>query len=452
MKEFLAVDIGASSGRHILGRVEDGILRMTEIYRFSNSPQKRGELIWDAEALFSHIVDGMKRAKELGHTPCSVGIDTWGVDYALLDRDLNTVGEVFAYRSDRTAPVIPSVHARVPFEQLYARTGIQFQSFNTIYQLCADKASGKLDRAEHLLMLPDYFHFLLTGKLSREYTNATTTGLINAHTRTWDGETLKALGLPEKLFPNTTPAGTCIGTLRKEIRDRVGYDTRVVLPATHDTASAVVASLAKGGPYLSSGTWSLLGILQNSAHTDKVSMDANYSNEGSPDGRFRLQKNIMGLWIIQQLRAEEGKELSFGELAQLAAQNENDAFIDVNDDSFLAPKSMKRAIEEGAGRSLTLGQAAYCVFNSLAKSYKDAIGGLSSITGEKYTTLNIIGGGSQNKLLNALTARETGLKIAAGPTEATAMGNLVMQLAAEGEISLEEAPALIEKSTEVNYI
>lgn len=452
MKEFLAIDIGASSGRHILGRVEGGILKLEEIYRFANSPQRKGDLIWDTDRLFHEILTGMKRAKELGRVPCAVGIDTWGVDYVLLDKDRARIGDAFAYRSERTAPVIPHVHARVPFEELYARTGIQYLTFNTVYQLSADRESGKLKNAEYMLMLPDYFHFLLTGKMSREYTNATTTGLYNAHTHKWDKEILRELELPEKLFPETVPSGTCLGTLKQEIRDIVGYDAKVISPATHDTASAVVASLEKGGPYLSSGTWSLLGILQKEAHTDGQSRLFEYSNEGHPDGRFRLQKNIMGLWIIQQLRKEEGKDLSFAELAALAEKNENDAFIDVNDPSFLAPERMKRAIEEGAGRSLTLGQAAYCALRSLAESYRGAIENLSSITGEMYHSLNLIGGGSQNGLLNRLTAQATGLKIAAGPVEATAMGNLMMQMASEGEVDRSAITEIIEKSTEVMYI
>lgn len=453
MEEFLAIDIGASSGRHILGRMEGGRLCLEEVYRFPNGPvAEDGGLYWDTDRLFREILAGMKRAGELGHRPRSVGIDTWGVDYALLDGDKRLLGKVNCYRSDRTAPVIPIVHGKVPFEELYSRTGIQFLAFNTVYQLAADLASGKLAGAQHLLMLPDYFHFLLTGSLSREYTNATTTALVNAHTHKWDGEVLRTLGYPERLFPEIWGTGSRLARLKKEVREFVGYDCEVVLPATHDTASAVTGSLEEGGPYLSSGTWSLLGILRPHAHTDERSRLFNYSNEGHPDGRFRLQKNIMGLWMIQRVRAEENDRYSFAELAQLAEREPCELTVDVNDERFMAPESMKRAVFEAVGRELTVGETASCVYRSLAKSYGAAVEELSAMTGDRYSSLNLIGGGCQNRLLNKLTAEETGLKVVAGPVEATAIGNLLVQMAAAGEISLKASPEIIRNSFQTEVV
>ncbi len=449
MTEFLAIDIGASSGRHILGSVKEGILTIEEIYRFPNGPVlEGGDLVWDISRLEREIIAGMKRAGELGRIPVSVGIDTWAVDYALLGRDNNLLSPVHAYRSDRTKTAIGEVHARIPFEKLYAHTGIQFQPFNTIYQLADDQKRGKLDRAAHMLMLPDYLHYRLTGKMSREYTNATSTGLVNARTRTWDSEILKTLGYLARLFPPLMQPGTKLGRLSDAVRREVGYDTVVTLPATHDTASAVVSSLAGKGAYISSGTWSLLGTLKKEANTSARCREYNYSNEGHLFGGVRLQKNIMGLWIVQRLREEEGKDLSFAQLAALAAENANDAEIDVNDEVFLAPENMKAEIERMAGRSLTLGEAAYCAFRGLAKCYRAAVEELSDVTGEKYDSLNIFGGGSKNQLLNALTAKETGLKVIAGPTEATAIGNLLVQMESMGEISAEDASALVARSFE----
>lgn len=449
MKEFLAIDIGASSGRHILGSVQGGVLSVEEIYRFPNAPVRQGgELVWDVDRLKREIVAGLKKAGELGRIPASVGIDTWAVDYALLDGGNNLVGPVHAYRSERTQPAISRVHARVPFEVLYQRTGIQFQTFNTVYQLAADEMSGRLGRAESMLMLPDYLHFFLTGKKSREYTNATSTGLIAAATGRWDDQLLCALGYPRKLFPALSQPGTVLGHFSEEIQREVGYDSLVVLPATHDTASAVVSSLAGKGAYLSSGTWSLLGTVQPSAHTDAKCRAFNYSNEGHIGGNVRLQKNIMGLWIVQRLREEEAKDLSFAELAELAAQSENDCEIDVNDPSYLAPANMKRQIEAEVKRSLTLGEALYAAFRGLASCYRSALTELSSVTGEQYKELNIFGGGSKNTLLNRLTAKTAGVKVIAGPTEATAIGNLLVQMDRMGEISLQDAPAIIRRSFE----
>ncbi len=447
MKEYLAIDIGASSGRHMLARLENGRLILDEIYRFPNAPtQKNGRLTWDTERLFEEILNGLKKAKELNRIPQTVGIDTWAVDYVLFDRNKKAY-DVYSYRDNRTARSVPQVHERIPFETLYAKTGIQFQPFNTVYQLYADLMDGRLDDAEYMLMLPDYFHYRLTGKMSREYTNATSTGLVNAETHHWDDEIINRLGLPERLFPKTVQPGTALGSFSEEIKRIVGYDAKVVLPCTHDTASAVVAATEENSPYLSNGTWSLLGIERMKAHTDAVSRKYNYSNEGHLNGTVRLQKNIMGLWMIQQIRHEENDAYSFARLADMARNSVNDCVVDVNDSRFLSPVSMRKEVNAAAGKNLTLGEQAYCIFHSLAIGYAKAIKELESLTGETYQTLNIIGGGTKNQLLNELTEEATGIRIAIGASEATAIGNLAIQMISEGVFAdLSEAKEVIKNS------
>ena len=452
MTEFLAIDIGASSGRHILGREINGKLVLEEIYRFSNSPLEAGNrLVWNAERLFAEILTGLKRAKEIGRIPRYVGIDTWAVDYALIDGDGKMIDDVVSYRDGRTARVIEKVHERVPFETLYEKTGIQFQPFNTVYQLYEDKDSGRLEKAKYMLMLPDYLHYRLTGKMSREYTNATSTGLVNARLRDWDSDIIRALDLPEELFPETQASGTKLGAFSKEIENIVGYSAEIILPATHDTASAVIAA-PFGGLYLSSGTWSLLGAEMKQPYTDEKSRRYNYSNEGSLDG-VRLQKNIMGLWMIQQIRRETNDAYSFAQLADMARRSANDYLVDVNDNRFLAPANMRAEIEAAVGRSLDTGEIAYCIFSSLAKGYAQAVEEFETITKKKYDSLNIIGGGSKNELLNELTARATGKHIYTGPTEATAIGNLAVQMVSAGVFDgIASARKVIKNSFEIGEI
>ncbi len=442
MRYSLAIDIGASSGRHILGAVENGKILTEEIYRFSNGPAEltadgKRVLKWDIDRLFDEIVAGLAKAASLSKIPESIAIDTWGVDYVLLDREGKAIDGAFCYRDSRTEPAIKAVHDIIPFEELYARTGTQFASFNTIYQLYADKMSGRLDRATDFLMLPDYFHYRLTGKKCRDFTNAGTTGLLNAATHTWDDEILGKLGLPRGILGEPTMPGVVVGELLPEIAAKVGYNAKVILPPTHDTASAVVAApLSREElPYISSGTWSLLGVEQKKAHTDSASMASNYSNETTPNGGFRFQKNIMGLWLIQQVRHELGDRYSFSELADMARENIIAERIDVDDSRYLAPASMISEINKAVGRELSVGEMAYCIFASLAEGYKKSLEALERVTGKSYETLNIIGGGCQNILLNELTAKETGKRILAGPPECTALGNLLMQFVGKGEIA-----------------
>lgn len=454
MTYFIAIDIGASSGRHIIGWLENGKLKTEEVYRFANGTEsKGGHLIWNTENLFEEIKNGLKRAKYLNKTPSFIGIDTWAVDYALLDCENKLIGEVYAYRDSRTEKSSLAVHRKISFDELYKKTGIQFQTFNTIYQLYADKLSGKLQGAESMLMLPDYLNFLLTGVKKQEYTNATSTGLVNAQTHDWDADIIGLLGLNGKLFGELSQPRTVVGELSEELQKELGYNATVILPATHDTASAVLAApIDNESPYISSGTWSLLGIEQERAHTDEGSQKANYSNEGSINYKFRYQKNIMGLWLIQSVKKELGN-LSFETLAQMAKCKENCGIIDVNDNRFLSPKSMIDEINKALGKSLSSASIMRVIYDSLAKSYADAICELEKNTGKTYKTLNIIGGGSRDMLLNELTAKATGKKIITGPTEATAIGNLIMQMIGTGEIKdLPEARKIIKKSFEVKEI
>ncbi len=454
MNYYLAIDIGASSGRHIVGWLEDGKLKTQEIYRFKNGTDtKGGHLIWNVDSLFSEIKSGLKKAKEIGKIPSYIGIDTWAVDYALLDKEDKLIGEVFAYRDSRNIKAADAVHRKIPFDLLYKKTGIQFQTFNTVYQLYADKLSRKLDGAESMLMLPDYLNFLLTGVKKQEYTNATSTGLVNAETHTWDKEIIEKLGFNRKLFGELSQPGTVVGEFKEEIVEELGYNATVILPATHDTASAVLADpIDEESPYISSGTWSLLGIEQKSAHTDDNSRKANYSNEGSINYNFRYQKNIMGLWLIQNVKKELGN-LSFETLAQMAKCKEDCGIIDVNDQRFLSPKNMMDEINKALGKSLSSASIMRVIYDSLAKSYADAIKELERNTGKKYKTLNIIGGGSQDGLLNEMTAKATGKKVITGPVEATAIGNLIMQMIGAGEIKdLSEARKIIKNSFDIKEV
>jgi len=460
-KYYLAIDIGASSGRHILGYIENGKLVLEEIYRFKNGAEKVGDkLVWNDKALFESIVEGIKKCKEIGKIPCSIGIDTWGVDYALLDKDDNLIGEVYSYRDDRTQEVIDKVHSIVSEKELYLRTGIKKQVFNTIYQLYCDKLSGKLENATTFLMMPDYLHFLLTGVKRNEYTNASTTGLLNAKTRDWDYEIIEKLGLKKELFKSLYLPGSEVGELKSEIAKEVGFTSKVYLPATHDTASAVMAVTIKGMPlYISSGTWSLMGVEIPNENTSEIANDAGFTNEGGYNKSVRFLKNIMGLWMIQNVKKEFNDEYSFVDLADLATEAKDfTSTVDVNDLSFFAPESMVGAIKDYCKKSgqkvpETVGEIARCVYMSLALSYKKAVEQIEEITGIKFDSINIVGGGCQNKLLNKLTAEYTGRKVIAGPIEATATGNLLALMLANGEIkTLDEGKDLVKNSFEIKEI
>lgn len=461
MKYYLSIDIGASSGRHILSSIQNGKLVLEEVYRFENGmTEKDGHLVWDYKKLFRDIVDGLKECKKVNKIPVSVGIDTWGVDYALIDGNGAVIGDVYAYRDGRTEEPIKKLHEKIPFETLYERTGSQFQIYNTIYQLYADKLSGKLDKAERFLMMPDFFNYLLTGVMKNEFTNASTTGLMSAKTREWDIQTVKELGLPEKLFTELSDPATLVGSVKPEIAKEIGYDLKVVLPATHDTASAVMAVPEIGQPlYISSGTWSLLGIESPVAISTADALRENFTNEGGYGRSTRFLKNIMGLWMIQCVRREYNKKYSWGDFVTLSKEVKDfDSIVDVNDASFLAPVSMIDAIKEycrktGQKVPETPGEIALCVYNSLAVCYKKAIETVEKVTGYSFDTIHIVGGGCQNEYLNELTAKRTGRKVVAGPVEATAIGNALSQLIYDGAVKdVIEAKELVKSSFDTKTI
>ena len=457
---YLAVDIGASSGRHMLGRVENGKIRMEEIYRFDNGMMKKdGHLCWDLEKLFREILKGMAECKKIGKIPSCMGIDTWAVDYVLLDRDGNVAGNTYGYRDSRTQGMDDVVYRTVTPEELYAGTGIQKQMFNTIYQLTALKEQEPqvMERAEKMLLIPDYFAYRLTGIAKTEYTNATTTQLVNPATKDWDYGLIGKLGIKASIFGEITMAGTEVGRLKEEIAEQVGYDLQVIQTATHDTASAVVAVPTKGDAlYISSGTWSLMGVEQDEANCSEESRKANLTNEGGYGYRYRFLKNIMGLWMIQSVRHEYGDAYSFAQLCEMAAEcGSFPSRVDVNDGRFLAPESMREAVcavcrESGQEEPKTPGEMAAVIYQSLAESYGETVKEIEDITGKHYDSIHIVGGGANADYLNRLTAERTGRTVHSGPTEATAIGNLTVQMLKNGEYgSLEEARKAIFDSFEI---
>lgn len=485
MLYHLAIDIGASSGRHILGHLENGRMVLEEVHRFDNRQiHKNGHDCWDIDHLWQGILDGLKACKALGKVPATVGIDTWAVDFVLLDKDGQPVGDAVAYRDSRTEGADQLVEAKISPAELYARTGIQKQNFNTIYQLTAlqKEHPEQLDTAHSLLMIPDYFHYLLTGVQKQEYTNATSTGLVHADKKTWDRDLLDTLGLPRRLFGPLSMPGTVVGPLRDEIAAQVGFQTTVVLPATHDTGSAFLAVPAEDdrAVYLSSGTWSLLGMENETPITSEASRRQNFTNEGGAWYRYRYLKNIMGLWMIQSIRRElngvdyvAGKERAAWTLdvqpgekqwtfPDLIAAAESAAdfpsVVNANDDAFLAPASMIAAVQAAcatAGQPVprTVGQLMQCVYRSLTLCYRWAIEELSQLTGKTYTAIHIVGGGCQDNYLNRMTATICRLPVWAGPVEGTAIGNLVIQMIHGGEFAdLAAARQCIRESFDIKEV
>ena len=429
MKYCLAIDIGASSGRHIVGWQENGQLQTKEVYRFPNGVKaENGHLTWDVRKLFSNVVMGIAQAFREFPELESLSIDTWGVDYVLLRGDKEVL-PVYAYRDGRTEGVIPQVHEKMPFSELYRRTGCQFQPFNSIYQLYADKLAGRLEGVTDLLMIPEYLLWKLCGVKAREYTNATTTGLVNAQTGEFDLDITDALGYPRHLFPRLSQPGTVLGNLRPEIAEAVGGNCKVMLCATHDTGSAVEGiPMEENEPYISSGTWSLLGVKTPKPITDEASEQANYSNEGGASYN-RYQKNIMGMWLVNELKRDLCPELPFPEIVKAAEESDCGILVDANAPEFLAPKSMKAAFDGATnGRLKTIGDYFRCAYCSLAVSYRDALDELERNTGRTYEKLYIVGGGAKNAFLNRLTEEATGKKVIALPIEATALGNLKIQM------------------------
>lgn len=463
-KYYLAVDIGASSGRHILGWMENGKLRLEEIYRFANGlMEKNGHLCWDMERLVQEVINGLKKCHELNRIPTSMGIDTWGVDFVLLDKEGKILGDTVAYRDSRTQGMDTEVYKVISEAELYGRNGIQKQLFNSIYQLMAIKHEHPeyLEQAETFLMVPEYLNYRLTGICKNEYTNATTGQLVNAQTCDWDYGLLQKLGLPTKIFGELNMPKTLVGGFSDEIKKEVGFDTEVVLPATHDTGSAVLAVPATDEDYiyLSSGTWSLMGIERLIPDCTEASRKLNFTNEGGYHYRYRYLKNIMGMWMMQSLRKEFKHAYSFEELYTLADIGKYfTSIVDVNDSSFLAPESMIGALQAycektGQEKPETECELLYCVYNSLAACYQKTVKEIEDITARSYSRIHIVGGGCQDKFLNRLLAEKTGKQVYAGPIEGTAIGNIMAQMLRDGTYKdLTDARKNIAKSFDVKLV
>lgn len=438
MNRYLAVDIGASSGRHIVGWLEDGELKTEELYRFPNGMDELdGHLVWDTERLVREVKRGLAVALSKYPDLVSMSVDTWGVDYVLLRGDTE-VYPVYAYRDSRTDGVIDELHGIIPFEELYSRTGIQFNKFNTVYQLYADKKANRLQGVTDFLMMPEYIMYKLTGVKKKEFTNATTGALVNAKTLEYDREIIERLGLPSAFCGEISHPGERVGRLSPSVAEEVGGDLEVVLCATHDTGSAVEAiKMESVAPYVSSGTWSLLGVKTPMPITDAGSRETGYSNEGGV-GYNRYQINITGMWIIQCLRAELCPDCSYEEIARMAEKSAFRGIINVNDGAFLAPKSMSKAISEylaARGEATPAEPADYfnCAYISLGYCYNEAIRDLERNTAREYSEIYIVGGGAKNGYLNGITEKYTGKRVVALPIEATAIGNLKIQMKIRGE-------------------
>ncbi|MCL1819611.1 MAG: rhamnulokinase [Oscillospiraceae bacterium] len=434
MRHYLAIDIGASSGRHILGHLRDGKIVLEEIHRFSNGMTDRdGTLCWNIGALVDEVTRGISKCAAYE----SLGIDTWGVDFVLLDANGNIVGDAVAYRDSRTDGMDVETEKIIPFAEHYARTGIIKQQFNTVYQLMALKIKKPelLEQADTLLLLPDYLHYRLTGERRAEYTHASTTGLISAVTRDWDWELIEKLGFPRRLFLSVSHG----------------------LTPSHDTASAflVVPAKDENTVYISSGTWSLLGIVSDKPILTQAAREAGFTNEGGYGGTFRFLKNIMGLWMIQSIRDELPDKPSYTELERQARESAYDGLVNVNDAVFFAPDSMSRAVTQKCGEAgyappESTGDILRCVYSSLALEYARSIRELEDITEKCYTGISIIGGGSQDSFLNELTAQASGLTVYAGPIEGTALGNIISQMLRSGELpDIKTARETVRNSFEV---
>ena len=444
MKYYLAVDIGASSGRLILGHRDAGKMILEEVHRFGNGMEmQNGHLTWDVDQLFAEIITGMKKCAELGKIPESIGVDTWAVDFVLLDAQDQRIGEAVGYRDHRTQGMDQKVYEVIGEEELYLRTGIQKQPFNTIYQLMAvkEQTPEQMEQAETLLMIPDYLHFLLSGQKVTEYTNASTTQLLDPQTKDWDWNLIDRLGYKRELFQKICLPGTNLGSLTPEIAAEVGFTCKVVVPATHDTGAAVMAVPATEDQvlYISSGTWSLMGTEVKEAICTAESQQFNFTNEGGYDYRFRYLKNIMGMWMINSARKELAPDMSFSDICEGAAKQCISSIVDANSDRFLAPESMAKEVENAcaeSGQPIPEGiwETAAVIYTSLAECYAQTAHEVEKMTGVSYDCIYIIGGGANADYLNRLTAKACQKKVCAGPIEATAIGNISAQMIAAGEL------------------
>lgn len=446
MKVYLAADFGGGSGRLMAGWFEGERLCLEEVHRFGNRQVRLGDhLYWDFPALFEDLKDGLKRAAAKGYDVESIGIDTWGVDFGLIDRDGCLLGNPVCYRDERTRGILEEVERRLDPAAHYATTGIQPMEINTLAQLVSMQGSAQLAAAHRLLFMPDLFSYFLTGVANNEYCIASTSELLDAERRDWSWSTIRALGLPEHIFGEIVMPGTVRGYLRDDIARETGLGRiKVVAVASHDTASAVAAIPVRKGDgkeeqqptaFLSSGTWSLLGVVLPRPILTDAARQAGFTNEGGIGGTIRFLQNITGLWLLQRLMAEwaeQGEPQTFDVLLPAAEAADIDAYIPVSDEAFMNPPSMEKAITDycrhtGQAVPQTKAQLTRCVLQSLAKKYGEAIGHLNTLLPQPVGRLHIIGGGSRNALLNRLTAEATGLEVTAGPVEATAMGNILVQ-------------------------
>ena len=459
--KVLAFDFGASSGRAILGVFENGTLKMEEIHRFSNDPVTvNGTFYWDILRLFFEIKQGITKCVAAGHSDISsIAIDTWGVDFGLLDKDGRLLENPVNYRDSRTDGIPEKVFKEVPAEYIYSKTGIQFMKFNTIFQLyyLAKERPELLERAETFLFVPDLLAYFLTGVKSCEYTIASTSQLLDAEKRDWDFELMEKLGIKKDIFPNIVKPGSVKGKLSPELCEELGVkDVDIIACASHDTASAVVSAPIKKGEkscYISCGTWSLLGAEIDEPILTEESLELNFTNEGGYDNTIRYLKNISGLWLMQETRRQwirEGENISFKDIDKmLETEVSANVYINPDNDNFVAPGNMPRRINEflkATGQNIpqSKGQTALCILESLALTYRYYITSLEKVLGCKFDAVHLIGGGVKDENLCKFTASATGKTVTAGPIEATALGNLAVQLIAKGEISdMDEARTML---------
>lgn len=449
---YLAIDIGASSGRHVLGELREGKLKTEEVYRFSNGMKASfNALTWDIDELFNGVVDGLKACSDLNKIPSFVAIDTWGVDFVLLDKCNEPIQPVYAYRDLRTLGTPEEFDRIISRKELYARTGIQSLNFNSIYQLYVDKKCGRLNEARHFLMIPDFLSYKLTGFIANEYTNATTGSLINARNKDWDYELMGTIGIDPEIFKPLSKPATVLGRFTPEIERLVGFSAEVVHAGSHDTASAVAACPVDDGTvYISSGTWSLIGTENAEPILDFSASEAGFTNEGGIEYRYRFLENVMGMWLFQNIRKDVEKKLSYDEMMRLAKESKYEKLIDLNSQMFLAPPNMSEAIRNYLGEpDLPLEDILKSVYLSLANTYSDAVKTIESLSKKSIDNIFIVGGGSKDAYLNYLTASMTGKRVLTGLKEGTATGNILAQIMYHEKINLDQARQIVRNSISI---
>lgn len=461
-RTHLAIDLGAESGRTILGMFVDEKLKLIETHRFSNGPVSLPDgLHWDVLHLWTEIKAGIRATVQERPRIDSIGLDTWGVDFALLDKKGALLSNPFHYRDVRTDGMMDEAFRHMSMEEIFANTGIQFMQMNTLYQLLAmvHAESPLMEVAQTFVAIPDLFNYWLCGEITNEFTHATTTQCLDPVKRDWSKPVLDAMGIPTHLFRPTTAPGTQIGTILPDVSEETGaVDVKIVVPACHDTGSAVVAVPAQNQDFawVSSGTWSIMGVEVKEPVISKEALQYNFTNEGGVFETWRLSKNIMGLWLVQECRREwqhQGKNYTYDELTRLAEESQPFiAVIDPDDDIFFHPGDMPEKIrsyclETGQQTPGTDGEVIRVALESLANKYRWVLERLEELTGKKFYPVHIIGGGSQNRLVNQFTANATGRSVVAGPVEATAIGNIMMQAIGMGRLgSLTEARRMVGKS------